>query len=208
MRTDSAPARSCRASPTATSCFRPRSTTTSRRCSARSRVGTDDPAFTEAEANVADSTARMLGVNGHPLGRPLPPRARQDHVGQLRHGAQRREPRQGARRDPRAARGVLVRRPRARRRRELQPEPGEGRPRRRLPRVRRAARPRRPPPRGVAAAGTSASSTRPRKARRCVGDDEFAYVAAWEWAGVDRPPTLHKEPLSFDHVHLAQRSYK
>ena len=86
---------------------------------------------------------------GDPHGRPLPPRARQDHVGRLRHGPQRREPRQGDRRDPGAARGVLVRRPHPRRRRELQPEPREGRPRRRLPRVRRAARARRPPPRRV-----------------------------------------------------------
>ncbi|MGZ4712854.1 MAG: fumarate reductase/succinate dehydrogenase flavoprotein subunit [Acidimicrobiia bacterium] len=39
-------------------------------------------------------------------------------------------------------------------------------------------------------------------------DDEFAYVAAWEWEGVDSTPTLHKEPLDFEHVHLAQRSYK
>ena len=46
----------CRASPTATSCSRPRSTTTSRRCSARSRSPTDDPAFREAEADVADQT--------------------------------------------------------------------------------------------------------------------------------------------------------
>ena len=39
-------------------------------------------------------------------------------------------------------------------------------------------------------------------------DDEFAYAAAWEWEGVDATPTLHKEPLEFDNVHLAQRSYK
>jgi succinate dehydrogenase / fumarate reductase flavoprotein subunit len=39
-------------------------------------------------------------------------------------------------------------------------------------------------------------------------DDEFAYAAAWEWEGPDTTPTLHKEQLTFDHVHLAQRSYK
>jgi succinate dehydrogenase / fumarate reductase, flavoprotein subunit len=39
-------------------------------------------------------------------------------------------------------------------------------------------------------------------------DERFAYVAAWEYTGVGRPPTLHKEPLSFENVHLAQRSYK
>ncbi len=36
----------------------------------------------------------------HPLGRLVPPRARQDRVGQLRDGAQHREPREGARGDP------------------------------------------------------------------------------------------------------------
>jgi succinate dehydrogenase / fumarate reductase flavoprotein subunit len=39
-------------------------------------------------------------------------------------------------------------------------------------------------------------------------DEHFAYVAAWEYAGDGASPVLHKEPLSFEHVHLAQRSYK
>jgi succinate dehydrogenase / fumarate reductase flavoprotein subunit len=39
-------------------------------------------------------------------------------------------------------------------------------------------------------------------------DDDFAYVAAWEFTGVGNEPELHKEPLEFEHVHLAQRSYK
>jgi succinate dehydrogenase / fumarate reductase flavoprotein subunit len=39
-------------------------------------------------------------------------------------------------------------------------------------------------------------------------DERFAYVAAWAYAGSDRPPVLHKEPLEFEYVHLAQRSYK
>jgi succinate dehydrogenase / fumarate reductase flavoprotein subunit len=39
-------------------------------------------------------------------------------------------------------------------------------------------------------------------------DERFAYVAAWEYAGPDRPQLLHKEPLDFEYVHLAQRSYK
>lgn len=37
-------------------------------------------------------------------------------------------------------------------------------------------------------------------------DDNFAYVAAWEYGG-DKP-TLHKESLEFDYVKLAKRSYK
>jgi len=39
-------------------------------------------------------------------------------------------------------------------------------------------------------------------------DENFAYVAAWEYSGDHANPTLHKEPLEFENVHLAQRSYK
>ena len=39
-------------------------------------------------------------------------------------------------------------------------------------------------------------------------DDNFAYVAAWEFTGVGSEPVLHKEQLTFDNVHLATRSYK
>jgi succinate dehydrogenase / fumarate reductase flavoprotein subunit len=39
-------------------------------------------------------------------------------------------------------------------------------------------------------------------------DDDFAYVAAWEFTGVGSSPTLHKEPLTFENVPLSQRSYK
>jgi succinate dehydrogenase / fumarate reductase flavoprotein subunit len=38
-------------------------------------------------------------------------------------------------------------------------------------------------------------------------DEHFAYVAAWEYRK-DAEPRLHKEPLEFEYVHLAQRSYK
>jgi len=39
-------------------------------------------------------------------------------------------------------------------------------------------------------------------------DEHFAYVAAWEYAGADAQPVLHKEPLAFENVKLSQRSYK
>jgi succinate dehydrogenase / fumarate reductase flavoprotein subunit len=39
-------------------------------------------------------------------------------------------------------------------------------------------------------------------------DDRFAYVAAWEFAGDGKPPILHKEPLAFENVALATRSYR
>jgi succinate dehydrogenase / fumarate reductase flavoprotein subunit len=39
-------------------------------------------------------------------------------------------------------------------------------------------------------------------------DERFAYVAAWEYQGPDKPATLHKEPLAYEEVHMTQRSYK
>jgi succinate dehydrogenase / fumarate reductase flavoprotein subunit len=39
-------------------------------------------------------------------------------------------------------------------------------------------------------------------------DDEFAYVAAWEWGGDDGAPVLHKENLEYEFIELKQRSYK
>ena len=39
-------------------------------------------------------------------------------------------------------------------------------------------------------------------------DDQFSFVSAWEWNGIDTPQTLHKEPLTFEYVEPSQRSYK
>ena len=39
-------------------------------------------------------------------------------------------------------------------------------------------------------------------------DSNFAYVAAWQYAGDDKAPILNKEPLVFENVKLSQRSYK
>jgi succinate dehydrogenase / fumarate reductase flavoprotein subunit len=39
-------------------------------------------------------------------------------------------------------------------------------------------------------------------------DANFCYAGAWEFKGVNNEPELHKEPLKFDNVHLAVRSYK
>ena len=39
-------------------------------------------------------------------------------------------------------------------------------------------------------------------------DENFAYVAAWEFAGDGKPPILNKEPLVYEEVHLSTRSYK
>ena len=39
-------------------------------------------------------------------------------------------------------------------------------------------------------------------------DENYSYVAAWGFQGVDKEPELHKEPLVFENVHLGIRSYK
>ncbi len=39
-------------------------------------------------------------------------------------------------------------------------------------------------------------------------DENYSYVAAWEYKGAKEAPALNKEPLSFEYVKPAQRSYK
>jgi succinate dehydrogenase / fumarate reductase flavoprotein subunit len=39
-------------------------------------------------------------------------------------------------------------------------------------------------------------------------DDQYSYVAAWEWAGEGETPVLHKEHLTYEFVEMKQRSYK
>ena len=39
-------------------------------------------------------------------------------------------------------------------------------------------------------------------------DENFCYVAAWEYKGENQPEELHKEQLVFENVKLTQRSYK
>ena len=39
-------------------------------------------------------------------------------------------------------------------------------------------------------------------------DENYSYVAAWEFRGVGQMSELHKEPLVFDYVHPTYRSYK
>ena len=39
-------------------------------------------------------------------------------------------------------------------------------------------------------------------------DENFTHVSVWEYDGLDNEPKFHKEPLTFEHVELSQRSYK
>jgi succinate dehydrogenase / fumarate reductase flavoprotein subunit len=39
-------------------------------------------------------------------------------------------------------------------------------------------------------------------------DEDYTYVAAWEYDGDDKQPVLHKESLTYENIELKQRSYK
>ena len=39
-------------------------------------------------------------------------------------------------------------------------------------------------------------------------DDEYMYVAAWEYKGDDKEPELHKEPLQYEEIEVKTRNYK
>jgi succinate dehydrogenase / fumarate reductase flavoprotein subunit len=39
-------------------------------------------------------------------------------------------------------------------------------------------------------------------------DEQYSYVAAWEYNGAGKAPTMHQEPLDFEFVKPSQRSYK
>ena len=39
-------------------------------------------------------------------------------------------------------------------------------------------------------------------------DDHYQFVSAWEYKGENTPPALHREPLAYENIQVAQRSYK
>ncbi len=60
------------------------------------------------------------------------------------------------------------------------------------------------------AAAISVRNIKQRMAKRLRDDENFADVFAWEYQGDGgaAEPKLHREPLVFESVHLATRSYK
>jgi len=50
------------------------------------------------------------------------------------------------------------------------------------------------------------SQTDENEAKR--DDENYSHVSVWEFAGEDRDPAFHKEPLAFENVQPSQRSYK
>jgi len=39
-------------------------------------------------------------------------------------------------------------------------------------------------------------------------DDDFMFVAAWEFQGTGQDPVMHKEPLIYENIHVQSRNYK
>lgn len=39
-------------------------------------------------------------------------------------------------------------------------------------------------------------------------DNDFMFVGAWEFKGADKDPQIHKEPLNYEFIKVAQRNYK
>ena len=39
-------------------------------------------------------------------------------------------------------------------------------------------------------------------------DENYMYVAAWEYTGEDQKPELHKETLKYENIKIATRNYK
>ena len=48
----------------------------------------------------------------------------------------------------------------------------------------------------------------PPTAKRSATTAHYCHVAAWEYAGLDKEPIRNVEPLVFENVKLAERSYK
>src|SRR4051794_36224714 len=169
-------------------------------------LATDDPAFAEAEANVAEATARMLGVKGtrsvdhfhRELGKIMwdncgmarsaesldkaiseIPALREEFWSDVRVLGENESFNQSLAKAGRVADFL---------------EFGE--------RLVRDARHRE-----ESCGGHFRVEHQTEEGEALRDDEHFAYAAAWEWEGGDAP-TLHKEQLEFEHVHLAQRSYK
>ena len=172
------------------------------------KVDASHPAAVEAVEAVQGPGGEAAADQRHPHGGLLPPGARPDHVGLLRHGADRGGPAQGHRPDPGAPGGVLDRRQGAR--------PRATRLNQTLERAGRVADfielgelmcidalPGANP-----VAGTSGPRARPRTARRCATTTSSPTSRPGSSAAEGGKPVLHKEPLVYEYVDLKQRSYK
>ncbi len=171
-------------------------------------VPTDHPEFQAAEAAARERFGRLPLHRWHPLAGLVPQELGKIMWRLLRHGAHQAEPREGAVGDPRPARRVP-----------------QGPPRHRL----RASRTNQTLEkagrvddffelaqvmcldaltREESCGGHFRAEHQTEEGEAERDDENFAHVAAWEWTGDAANPTRHVEPLEFENVHLAVRSYK
>ena len=172
------------------------------------KVGTDHAEFKTAEKAVEDREKKFLSIKRQALGRLVPQEARRDHVGErAAWPAPRRAWRRRSRQIP-----------------ELREEfwkdlkvPGIGADfNQELEKAGRVA--------DFLELGELLTWDALQRNESCGGhfrteyqtdegeakrnDAEYAYAAAWEWTGENKPWTLNKEPLVFENIHLQTRSYK
>ena len=156
-----------------------------RRAAPLPKVTTDHDAFKEAADNAQEQHRHAAVGQGQRAAsaRSTASSARimWDDVGMARTEASLQ---QRARSDPEAARRVLAERLGAGRRRQPEPEPRIRRPRRRLPRVRRAAGARRARTARESCGGHFREESQTPDGEALRDDEHFSYVAAWEFKGV------------------------
>ena len=175
-----------------------------------SPLETTHEAFTTSLRRDAGPHRPAPGGEGHPLGRPLPPRARQDRLGLLRHEPATR----------RASRRPCPRSPTLRDQFWTDVKIlGDGQSfNQSLEKALRVAdfmemaelKVRDALHREESCGGHFREEHQTEEGEAQRDDENFAYVAAWEYGGPDiqSDAILNKEPLVFENVQLSQRSYK
>jgi succinate dehydrogenase / fumarate reductase flavoprotein subunit len=175
---------------------------------AKKKVSIDHPEFKKAEEDVRSRTSRLLAINGR---RTVDSFHRE--LGLLLWDLC------GMARSEKSLQRALKRIPTLREEfwknvkvpgenNELNMELEKAGPRRRLPGVRRADVPRRLGAQGVLRRPFPRRNSKPKKAKRSATTPTFAHVAAWEYTGDNQKPNRHAEPLEYENIHLATRSYK
>ena len=171
------------------------------------KVETGHPDVPRGRGGGAHAQPAPARHQGEAHRRLVPPGAGQAHVGQVRHGAQRGRAQRGAGTDPRAAGGVLA---------DVNVPGSDVELNQSLEKAGRVAdflelgelMCRDALHREESCGGHFREEYQTEDGEALRDDERFAYVAAWEYGGDGIEPRLHKEPLDFEYVHLAQRSYK
>ncbi len=172
------------------------------------KVKTDAPEFAAAENGRSRTDRPASRRERQALGRVVLERARQDHVGEGRHGARSRRPDRGAAGRSRALREQFWR--------DVKLVGGNDEPNQALEKAIRVADYFELAElmcvdglnREESAGGHFRTEYQTPEGEAQRNDDEYAFVSAWEFKGVGADPALHKENLVFENVKLSTRSYK